>query len=151
MPFVNLTTIDVTDTYLMMNQAPARGSVIFEPPAGLTLLDPAGDQSIVGRRFEERLDINGSFSVALPTTDDPFIVPQGWTYKVTELIFDAEGNCCPNVFYIAVPYATPGGVLELSQAPRLDASGGVGESVIVVSPLDDTLFWLGILADMGVY
>lgn len=62
--------------------------------------------------------VAGEFTVNLPATDDPDILPNGWTYTVTEQ-FDKGGERSP--FEIEVPLlALPGGV-DLSEVAPLPA------------------------------
>lgn len=124
MPFVDLGTIAVTGTYLMFDETPARGTVIFDTPAALTaLLDPAGNQIVVPKTIKVKLNTNGHFSVDLPATNDPDIGPT-FTYQVTENIKGASGSR-PRVYNITVPITSAGGTLDLADA-------------VIVAPLGST-------------
>lgn len=156
MPFADLTTVIVTGTYLGFDGIPAWGTVTFDAPTGVnSLLDPVGHQIVVPRRLVARLDLDGHISIAVPATDDPDLLPQGWTFTVTEVIFDPSATLQGqggglNVYQIEVPYDTVDGTLDLSQAPHVGASNGQGGSIVVES-IDDVLFWMGVYDGIGVY
>jgi hypothetical protein len=48
------------------------------------LQDFAGFKTVVPRGLQIALDVNGSFSLVVPATDDPDVSPVDWTYYITE-------------------------------------------------------------------
>lgn len=132
MPFVDLNTIVVTGTYLSFDATPGWGTVTFESPTNFaSLLDPTGIQVVVPTKTVAKLDENGHIAVTLPATDDPDLPLQGWTFTVTERIADQH----PNRYYIEVPYLSPAGTFDLSDAPHVDPSIGVLTPISVGNPL----------------
>jgi hypothetical protein len=77
----NLSTITVTGSYVNAAGAPVSGSVTFTPT--VAVVDAAYNQIVVPSPVTVTL-ASGSFSVALPVTDDADLTPSGWTYTVTE-------------------------------------------------------------------
>lgn len=117
MPLVNLNTLTVTGTYVDLDGQPVAGTVTFMPSA--VLQDPAANQIILPKLITVTLDVNGSFTVQLPATDDPDITPS-FTYTVTEQVPGGR------TYTFALPINTPGGVLDLAdisaEAPPPDAA-----------------------------
>lgn len=113
MPFANLNTITITGTYIRSDQSTAHGTVTFDMTVE-TLLDPTGHQIVVPKHFVARI-IHGAISIDLPATDDPNINPTGWAYTVIEHVEGAQEV----VYQIAVPVSSPGGTIDLADAPRL--------------------------------
>jgi len=97
-------TVTVTGTYVDQDTGlPASGYVTF---------DQAPDVVVSGiivksRLFRADLDASGHFSIVLPSSNDPDILPTGWAWRVTEYIESARDE-----YYIAVPYNA--GTLDLS-------------------------------------
>lgn len=77
----NLTTVTVTGRYIDAAGAPVRGSVTFT--LNTPLLDAGASTYIIETEYTVPLDGTGSFSVALPATNDPDITPTGWTWMLT--------------------------------------------------------------------
>ena len=78
----DLTTVVVTGTYLSGDGSPCVGTVTFT--SGQALSNQVNGTFIVVGTFTAILDATGSFSIALPVSDDPDWFPQHWTYSVTE-------------------------------------------------------------------
>lgn len=88
--------------------APASGSVTF---TSLYLLQGGTDDAFVSPVEKTvLLDAAGEFSVALPATDDPQWVPQGYTYRVAVSL---DGGYT-RVWRIPLPYTTVGGTVDLA-------------------------------------
>lgn len=80
----NFGLVYVRGQFIDLSGAPMKGAVTFAPNFGSVLLD-MDPRVIIGKRtFTANLDNTGKFSLALPATDDPDILPVGWTYTVTE-------------------------------------------------------------------
>lgn len=104
------TRITVSGTYLDNQGNPLSGTVRFDKSP---VVEVAVDGVIVTpSAIVVTLDATGSFSVLIPSTDDPDISPTGWSWHVTE--------CVPNKgqsYYIDVPYN--GGPINLASAVRV--------------------------------
>ncbi|MFG2226938.1 hypothetical protein [Streptomyces sp. NPDC048644] len=94
-------TITVTGRYLSPDGRPLSGSVTFRAPAQLTF--PAADV-IVGGPVVAQLDAQGQISAVLPATDAPGMIPDGWSYTVTESL---SGIPAGRSYQILLPAETP--------------------------------------------
>lgn len=101
--------------YVYLDGTPAAGTVKF---TGKNIaVSDVYNKVILPNTLTATLDVNGAFTVNIPATDDPDILPNGWTYKVEEL-FDAGGG---RTMEIEVPLASlPTGV-DLSEVAPLPA------------------------------
>lgn len=117
MPFVNATTVNVRGIWPRPDAAFATGTVSFTPST--TVVDQAGNQIIPAAMIVVQL-VAGTFTIPLPATDDPDLLPVGWTYSVTERIDGAPAR----TYSIALPVATPGGLLDLADVSPTAASAG---------------------------
>lgn len=132
MPFEGLQTVTVFGHYDLLDAAdtPAQGTVTFGLKLpGAFLTDIAGSQIIVPKKIVATLDGSGDFSVAVPVTDDPNILPVGFTWRVTEHILGAKNQ--RKSFDIEVPLASPGGLLDLSTVAPVVAVPAVQTYVLV--------------------
>ncbi|MFF2807469.1 collagen-like protein [Streptomyces sp. NPDC058000] len=77
----SIPAVTVTARYLSPDGRPLSGSVTFRAPAQLTF--PAADV-ILGGPVVVSLDAQGQISAPLPATDAPGMIPDGWSYTVTE-------------------------------------------------------------------
>lgn len=111
----NLTTVTVSGTYVDIQGNAVAGQIKFTPRAILT--DPVADQIIIPNTITATLDNAGSFSVTLPVTDDPDLVPSGFTYLVEEA-FDGG-----RTYDIAIPVFA--GNINLADVVPASASSGV--------------------------
>ncbi|MGI5292782.1 hypothetical protein ACQEVF_57055 [Nonomuraea polychroma] len=78
-PSVGFCTI--RGTYLDFAGRPATGQVVFTSPT--PLLATAEPALLLPTPVIAPL-VNGTFDITLPASDDPDVVPNGWTYLVTE-------------------------------------------------------------------
>lgn len=78
----NLSTVTVGGQFVDVSGAAIAGQVKFTPRTILT--DSAANQIIVPKTITVDLDANGAFTTVLPATDDPDVVPTGFTYRVEE-------------------------------------------------------------------
>lgn len=90
-------TRTVTGTYYNSLGDPAKGRVTFTPTARIV---DENDAVIVEDALTAPLDANGSFSIELPTTDNPLLYPSGWAYEVSIRIYGVK----PQKFYVYIPY-----------------------------------------------
>jgi len=80
----------VTGTYLTIDGAAAQGTVTFTPRVN-RILAATSEKIILPRTISVTL-VDGSFSVALPATNDPDISPANFTYRVVETITGGGGS-----------------------------------------------------------
>lgn len=112
----NFTRVTVTGTYVDLEGSPLSGKITFtpSPPA---LLNPDVPVTIKAIVLSANLDNAGSFSLALPATDDPDIAPVKWTYRVV----DPAGQ----QYDLEVPAGSPGGTFDVTRkAPAAGANPG---------------------------
>ena len=69
----NITTITVTGQYIDFTGSPIAGQVKFSNPQ--FLVNSGADRLIVPTTIAATLDNTGAFSVTIPITDDPDLVP----------------------------------------------------------------------------
>ena len=99
MPWSNdVLTRVVTGTYKTPTGAPAKGRVTFRPA---TQVFDKNDAIVIQSPIVANLDATGSFSIELPTTDNPLLKPAKWAYEVNVRLFGVK----PKKFYAEVPYA----------------------------------------------
>lgn len=91
--------VEVTGTFVGSDGAPLRGSITFCTPSPVIV----GGVVVIPREITARLDANGSFSIQLPSTNDPDLSVVGWAYTVIE---DLEGGRAP--YALLVPYNSSG-------------------------------------------
>lgn len=75
-------SIEVFGTYVTVDGSPADGLITFT--ATTRLRSAATDTAVLPSSVSVGLDMNGSFSIDLPITNDPDIAPTGWVWHVTE-------------------------------------------------------------------
>lgn len=102
-------TRTVTATYLTGAGAPAKGRVTFTPTARVVDED---DAVVIEDTLVATLDINGSFEIDLPTTDNLLLSPQGWAYHVNVRLYGVK----PQKFFAVLPYGD-GSPIDLSVPP----------------------------------
>jgi hypothetical protein len=79
----DLNTVTVTGTYLALDK-PCTGEISFS--VSQVLVDDDGDVAFLPVASRRQLDLNGSFSIELPATDNELLAPDGWYYVVVERI-----------------------------------------------------------------
>ena len=138
----DVVTRTVTATYLTGAGSPAKGRVTFTPTA--RVLDDQ-DAVVIEDTITATLDINGSFSIALPTTDNLLLSPQGWAYQVSVRLYGVK----PNRFFAVLPYGD-GSSVELQSGASSSATEAVGarEAYAVRGPVGPR--GPGVLIDEGV-
>jgi hypothetical protein len=115
-------TRTVTGTYLTGAGAPAKGRVTFTPTARVV---DENDAVVIEDTLTAALDINGSFEIDLPTTDNLMLSPQGWAYQVNVRLYGVK----PQKFFAVLPYGdgTPvdlkTGISGSASSSLSDASG----------------------------
>lgn len=130
----NLDLIRVTGRFVTLDGRPAQGKVRFVP--NTVVVDPATKEVVLPVAFEAELDANGRIhtpaaggeeghlGIDLPSTDDPDLEPQGWTYQVTEQFGPATLRNRPT-YAMQLPYDLAGGTFDLSEiSPGIPPSPG---------------------------
>lgn len=115
-------TRTVTSTYLTGAGTPAKGRVTFTPTARIVDED---DAVVIEDTLVATLDINGSFEIELPTTDNLLLSPQGWAYQVSVRLYGVK----PQRFFAVLPYGDGSPVdlqNDLSGSPTASVSDSVG-------------------------
>lgn len=130
------TTVTLTGQYVNLDGTPVAGYLTFTPSP--TILRAARSKDlIVPVAINVALDGTGSFSIALPATDDPDINPDHWTYQVLEGFGNRrtysvqillESGATQNIFDLAPVAAANGTYYELGPTgpagpPALITSG----------------------------
>lgn len=93
----DVTVREVYGQYLHPNGQPSSGTITFMPSS--KVVDPS-DSVILSNPIVLSLDVNGSFSIELPTTDNLVLKPLNWHYDVRTRTSGAE----PTSFRIYLPY-----------------------------------------------
>ena len=114
---VDLEVVTLTGTYVDLIGDPIAGSVTFTPQT--IIKDTDQNQIIVNNVITEVLDVNGSFSVVLPVTDDSDVVPQPFAYEVEEVFSGGR------TFFIVLPGGgTAVDIADLSPAVTAAVAAG---------------------------
>ena len=114
----NYDTVPVRGKYVYLDGSPASGQVKFT--GKIAAISDAYDTIILPNTIVASLDSSGAFTVNLPATDDPDILPNGWTYTVSETLTGGGGR----TYEIDVPISAKTAGIDLSDvAPRPPASG----------------------------
>jgi len=121
----SLTTVTITGNYVNYEGNPIQGQVRFT--LGDVLRNGTDDQMVAPSSIVVPLSA-GAFSVTLPATNDPDIVPNPFTYTVEESF--AGGR----TYTISVPYDTAGSLdlADISPTPTLSEN--------FVQAIDETSF-----------
>lgn len=86
--------------------------------------------------FMATLDLNGEFTIVLPATDNPDLIPADWVYRIF-----INATTWTNQFYARIPFAP--GVTEFADLIPVDFDSCTGAiDGIVVVPSDASLFVL---------
>lgn len=109
----NLTTVTVTGSYVDFEGNPIEGQIRFS--IGEVLRNGTDDQMVAPSSVVVPLS-SGSFSVSLPATNDPDVVPNPFVYTVEESFPNGR------TYEITIPYTTVGSLdlADISPDPALD-------------------------------
>lgn len=110
--------VGIRGAYVRSNGSFSTGKVSLIPRPDFIEDAPALD-TIVGKGITATLDPTGLFSFSVAATDDPDLVPFGWTYQVIESI---DGLL--REYDISVPAAAAGTGIDLSTVAPISASSG---------------------------
>jgi hypothetical protein len=109
----SINTVTVTGTFVDFEGNAIVGQVRFVLSS--LLRNPAGDQIVVPSTVTKTLDSNGSFTVALPATDDTDVIPN-FTYTVQETF--TKGR----TYTLSLPVATVGNLDLADVSPDTTAT-----------------------------
>jgi hypothetical protein len=111
----NLTTVTVTGSYVDFEGTAIEGQIRFS--IAEVLRNGTDDQMVAPSSVVVPLS-SGSFSVALPATNDPDVVPNPFVYTVEESFPNGR------TYEISIPYTTSGSLdlADISPDPTLDES-----------------------------
>jgi hypothetical protein len=111
----NLTTVTITGSYVDFEGTPIEGQMRFS--IGEVLRNGTDDQMVAPSSVVVPLS-SGSFSVTLPATNDPDVVPNPFVYLVEESFPNGRS------YEITIPYTTVGNLdlADISPAPSLDTN-----------------------------
>jgi hypothetical protein len=124
----SINTVTVTGTFVDFEGTPIVGQVRFVLSS--LLRNPSGDQIVVPSSVTKTLDSNGSFTVALPATDDTDVIPN-FTYTVQETF--TKGR----TYSLSLPVATVGSLDLADVSPDTTATPVIVS--LVLEPEWDTL------------
>jgi hypothetical protein len=109
---VALVTVPVHGEILDLDGlTPAVGTVTFRTL--IELNDVVANITYPPADFVATLDLNGEFTINLPTTDNPDIVPLNWVYQVF-----ISTTTYRQTIYVQIPFSV--GVIEFADLARLD-------------------------------
>jgi len=111
----NLTTVQITGNYVDYEGTAIAGQIRFSTSE--VLRNGTDDQMVAPSVVVVPL-VSGAFSVTLPATNDPDVVPNPFTYDVEESF--AGGRS----YTISIPYTTSGALdlADISPAPTLSTT-----------------------------
>lgn len=106
----DLSTVTLQGTYVDLQGNAIAGSVRFTPTT--IIKDKDQNQIIINAALTDVLDGSGSFSLTIPNTNDPDVVPQPFAYLVEEVFSGGR------TFYITIPTggADPENIADLAPA-----------------------------------
>ena len=108
----NLTSVTVTGSYVDFEGTPVEGQIRFS--IGEVLRNGTDDQMVAPSSVVVPLS-SGSFSVSLPATNDPDVIPNPFVYTVEESFPNGR------TYQISIPYTTVGSLdlADISPDPSL--------------------------------
>jgi hypothetical protein len=111
----NLTTVTITGNYVDFEGTPIEGQMRFS--IAEVLRNGTDDQMVAPSSVVVPLS-SGSFSVSLPATNDPDVIPNPFVYSVEESFPNGRS------YEITIPYTTSGSLdlADISPAPTLDTN-----------------------------
>ena len=111
----NLTTVTITGSYVDFEGTPIEGQIRFS--ISEVLRNGTDDQMVAPSSVVVPLS-SGSFSVSIPATNDPDVVPNPFVYTVEESFPNGRS------YEISIPYTTAGSLdlADISPDPTLSES-----------------------------
>ena len=126
----DVVTRTITGTYVNASGAAAQGRVTFTPTSRVV---DENDSIIIEDTITATLDSSGSFSVDLPTTDNPLLSPENWAYEVRVRLYGVQ----PRKFYILLPYGDGSDVdiINSVSATASDVADSTEQSTLLRGPV----------------
>lgn len=111
----SLTTVQINGTYINYEGVPIEGQIRFSTVE--VLRNGTDDQMVAPTTVVVPL-VNGGFSVTLPATNDPDVVPNPFEYTVEESFSNGR------TYKISIPYTTSGSLdlADISPSPTLSTT-----------------------------
>lgn len=128
---VNYDTVPVRGKYVYLDGTPAAGQVKFS--GKVAAVSDAADTVILPNTIVATLDANGAFTINLPATNDPDILPNGWTYAVSES-FTAGGG---RTYEIDAPLSAQFTGIDLSEVSPRAASSGTPTAFVTLTTFNN--------------
>jgi hypothetical protein len=138
----NLTTVTVTGSYVDFEGTAIEGQIRFS--IAEVLRNGTDDQMVAPSSVVVPLS-SGSFSVALPATNDPDVVPNPFVYTVEESFPNGR------TYEISIPYTTSGSLdlADISPDPTLDESYVAAVDQTSWNTLESNITALDVLIDQA--
>lgn len=124
-------TVPVRGKYTYLDGVAAQGAVKFTGK-GVAVSDTY-DTVILPVTITKELEGDGSFEVNLPATNDPDILPNGFTYKVEEVFTRGGGR----TFEIDVPLESLPDGIDLSSVAPLPPSAGDPTAFVTLTAFEE--------------
>jgi len=136
----NLTTVTITGSYVDFEGTPIEGQIRFS--ISEVLRNGTDDQMIAPSSVVVPLS-SGSFSVSIPATNDPDVVPNPFVYTVEESFPNGR------TYEISIPYTTSGSLdlADISPDPTLDESYVAAVDLTSWNTLESNITALDVLID----
>lgn len=127
----NYDTVPIRGKYVYLDGTPASGQIKFT--GKIAAVSDATDTIILPSTIIAVLDSQGSFTVNVPATNDPDILPNGWTYTVQET-FAAGGG---RTYDIDVPLSSKALGIDLSEVAPVGSSAGSPTAFVTLTTFQD--------------
>jgi len=139
----NLTTVTITGSYVDFEGNPIEGQIRFS--ISEVLRNGTDDQMVAPSSVVVPLS-SGSFSVAIPATNDPDVVPNPFEYTVEESFPNGR------TYAISIPYTTSGSLdlADISPDPALSESYVAAVDLTSWNTLESNITALDALIDQSV-
>jgi hypothetical protein len=138
----NLTTVTITGSYVDFEGTPIEGQIRFS--ISEVLRNGTDDQMVAPSSVVVPLS-SGSFSVSIPATNDPDVVPNPFVYTVEESFPNGR------TYEISIPYTTSGSLdlADISPDPALTESFVAAVDLTSWNTLESNITALDALIDQA--
>ena len=138
----NLTTVTITGSYVDFEGTPIEGQIRFS--ISEVLRNGTDDQMVAPSSVVVPLS-SGSFSVSIPATNDPDVVPNPFVYTVEESFPNGRS------YEISIPYTTSGSLdlADISPDPALTESYVAAVDLTSWNTLESNITALDALIDQA--
>lgn len=124
-------TVQVRGKYTYLDGSPALGVIRFS--GKIPAVSASTKTVIIPSTLTAVLDSTGQFQIDLPATDDPDILPNGWTYSVQEELSNGGGR----TYEIDVPLSFQATGIELSTVAPVQPTHGDPTAFMTLSAVDE--------------